>query len=83
MRGKCPPGEIACPTRLPEIARRLKIEGSVIIQATVDPDGKVSGVRSLRGNQTLAPSAEDAVRKWRFLPAPDQSTVVLEINFTL
>ena len=65
----------------PEIAKRLQIEGVVSVQATVDPDGKVSGVKTLTGNHALAPSAEDAVRKWRFLPAPDQSTVVVEISF--
>jgi TonB family protein len=71
------------PLVYPEIAKRLKIEGSVTIEATVDADGKVSAVRTLRGNRELAPAAEDAVRKWRFLPAPDESTVVLEINFAL
>ena len=67
----------------PEIARRLRIEGVVKVEATVDPDGKVSEVRTISGNHALAPSAEDAVRKWRFLPAPDQSTVIVEINFSL
>ena len=65
----------------PEIAKRLQIEGVVSVQATVDLDGKVSGVKTLTGNHALAPSAEDAVRKWRFLSAPDQSTVVVEISF--
>ena len=67
----------------PEIARRLRIEGVVKVEATVDPDGEVSDVRTISGNHALAPSAEDAVRKWRFLPAPDQSTVIVEINFSL
>jgi len=35
------------------------------------------------GNHALSPAAEDAVRKWRFLPAPDQSTVTVDINFAL
>jgi len=67
----------------PEIAKRMKITGVVKVAATVDPDGKVSDVKTLSGNRALSPAAEDAVRKWRFAPAPDQSTVNVEINFTL
>jgi TonB family protein len=67
----------------PEIAKRLRIEGIVKVDATIDPDGKVIDAKAVSGNHALAPAAEDAVRKWRFLPAPDQSTVTVEINFTL
>jgi TonB family protein len=67
----------------PEIAQRLRIEGTVRIEATVDPDGKVIDVKTVSGNHSLAPAAEDAVRKWRFLPGPDQSIVTVEINFAL
>jgi TonB family protein len=67
----------------PEIAKRMKIEGTVRIEAIVDADGKVSDVKTVSGHRALAPAAEDAVRKWRFVPAPDQSTVTVDIVFAL
>jgi len=67
----------------PEIAKRLRIEGLVRVEATVDPEGKVIDAKAVSGNHALSPAAEDAVRKWRFLPAPDQSTVTVDINFAL
>jgi TonB family protein len=67
----------------PEIAKRLRIEGVVKVEATVDPDGRVIDAKAVSGNRALAPAAEDAVRKWRFLPAPDQSSVTIDISFAL
>jgi len=71
------------PPAYPEIAKHLKIEGVVRIEATVDPDGKVIDVKTLSGNHVLSPAAEDAVRKWRFVPAPAESMVTVEINFVV
>jgi TonB family protein len=65
----------------PEIARRLKITGSVAIHATVDADGKVTDVKTLSGNRMLGPAAEDAVRKWRFAPGSGETTVDVSVNF--
>src|SRR5271166_3474247 len=66
----------------PEIARRMHIAGAVSIEATVDPEGKVSNAKTVSGNALLAPAAEDAVRKWRFAPGPGTSKVDVEVNFT-
>jgi TonB family protein len=65
----------------PEIARRMKIEGMVRIEATVDPQGKVKDVKTLTGNHMLSIAAEDAVRRWTFAPAPAESTVAVDVNF--
>ena len=67
----------------PEIARRMKIAGVVTVQATVDPDGKVTDAKAVSGNRALSPAAEEAVRKWRFAPADATSTVTVEITFAL
>ncbi len=66
-----------------KIAKHVKITGAVMVEATVDADGKVSDVKTLRGNHALAPAAEDAVRKWRFAPGAERSTVDVEVNFAL
>jgi TonB family protein len=65
----------------PEIAKRMKITGTVKMEATVDADGKVTGVRTLSGNGMLSVAAEDAVRKWKFAPAEAASTVDVDVNF--
>jgi TonB family protein len=67
----------------PEIARRMKVSGTVNIQATVDADGKVNDAKTVGGNRLLAPAAEDAVRKWSFASGSGTSKVNVEVNFTL
>jgi TonB family protein len=67
----------------PELAKRMKITGVVKVEATVDAEGKVTDVKTLRGSHTLSPAAEDAVRKWRFVPGPGTSTVDVDINFAM
>jgi TonB family protein len=80
-------GERAIKSRVqpvyPEIAKRLKIVGIVVMQASVDADGKVADVKALSGNSMLSAAAEDAVRKWRFIPAPEKTTESVTINFVL
>ncbi len=51
----------------PEIAKRMRITGVVKVEATVDAEGKVTAVKTLSGNRTLASAAEDAGSKWRFV----------------
>jgi TonB family protein len=71
------------PPVYPEIAKRLKIGGAVIVEVTVNADGKVSDVKAISGNRVLSTAAEDAVRQWRFEPGSGQATVDVSINFTL
>lgn len=67
----------------PEVAKRMRISGDVLLEVTVDPAGNVSGVKKLSGNTMLSAAAEDAVRKWKFEPGPSVSTVELSLNFNL
>jgi TonB family protein len=67
----------------PEIARRLRVTGVIRVEATVDPSGKVIDTKTVSGSRLLSPAAEDAVRKWRFEPAPEQSTVEVTVNFSV
>jgi len=67
----------------PEIARRLHVTGVVKLEVTVDADGKVTEVKTVSGNHTLAVAAEEAVQKWRFAPGSGESTFDLDINFEM
>jgi TonB family protein len=65
----------------PVIAQRMKITGSVKIEATVDADGNVTAVKTVSGNRVLAPAAEEAVHKWKFEAGAGATTVIVEVNF--
>jgi TonB family protein len=67
----------------PEMARRLKVSGVVRVAATVAPDGSVTATRTVSGNHILAGAAEDAVHRWKFGSASVESTVEVNVNFTL
>ena len=71
------------PPVYPELAKRMKISGVVKVEATVDADGKVTGAKSLSGNTALQTAAEDAVRKWKFVPGTRTDTVEVDVNFAM
>lgn len=53
----------------PELARQAGVEGTVVVQALVGPDGRVRETRLLRSIPLLNGAAQDAVRQWRFKAA--------------
>jgi TonB family protein len=55
--------------RYPQAAEATGIEGAVVLDATIDPTGKVTEVQPMSGNPQLASAAMDAVREWRYDPA--------------
>jgi TonB family protein len=67
----------------PEIAKRMKVTGSVRVEATVDADGKVTAVKTIEGNRMLATAAEDAVHKWKYESGPGETTEEVVLNFAL
>lgn len=52
----------------PSLARQMKVEGSVLLQALVGSDGGIQSLRVLGGNPILVPAALEAARQWRFRP---------------
>lgn len=71
------------PPVYPELAKRMKITGIVKVQATVDADGKVTAVKTVTGNSSLQNAAEEAVRKWKFVPGDGTATVDVDVNFAM
>ena len=53
----------------PPLARQAGISGSVELQFTITPQGKVRDVSVVSGNPLLARAAIDAVQSWRYAPA--------------
>jgi protein TonB len=52
----------------PALARAAHVEGIVIVEATIGPNGKVQDARILRSIQLLDAAALDAVRQWEYIP---------------
>lgn len=65
----------------PELARKMELAGVVKIEVTVAPNGTVKAARVVGGHPVLAGAALDAARKWRFEPAPAESSGVIEFKF--
>jgi len=72
----------------PSIAQSARVQGIVIIDATISPEGKVMDARVTRSVPLLDQAALDAVRQWQYtptllngVPVPIIMTVV--VTFTL
>ena len=52
----------------PAIARAARIEGTVVLQATISKLGAIENLRVVSGPPMLTPAAEAAVRAWRYRP---------------
>ena len=52
----------------PAMAKQLKIEGAVELEALVSENGTVEKVNIVSGNPILTRPASDAVKKWKFAP---------------
>ena len=52
----------------PAIARQLKIEGMVELEALVTESGTVEKVNILSGNPVLTRPASEALKKWKYAP---------------
>ena len=72
----------------PPEAGRARIEGTVVLLATIGADGSVKDVRVESGLPILAQAAIDAVRQWRYKPymidgQPVEVDSRITINFNL
>ena len=65
----------------PELARRMKLSGSVRLELIIAPDGKVKSAKVLGGHPLLAEAALDAVRRWVYEPGHEQTVQVVDIRF--
>jgi len=65
----------------PDLARRMQISGTVKIEATVGPNGKVKSTKVIGGSPVLTQAALDAIEGWKWSAAPTESKQLIELTF--
>lgn len=88
-------GNVTAPTKVvdvqpvyPAAARRMRVEGIVILETVIGATGSVEQVRVLRSVPLLDEAAVEAVRQWRYTPTllnglPVPVVMSVTVNFTL
>lgn len=72
----------------PLLARQMKVQGSVILQALISREGAIQDLHVLSGPPILASAAQEAVRQWRFKPhylgaEAVETQAKITVNFTI
>jgi TonB family protein len=72
----------------PLLARQMKVQGSVILQAMIGRDGLIQDLHVLSGPPILANAAQEAVKQWHFKPHYEGAGAVetqakITVNFTI
>src|SRR5690348_4865386 len=65
----------------PDIARKMKLSGTVRVQVVISPNGSVKETKVIGGHPILVTAAVDAVKKWKFDPGNAETTGIMEIKF--
>jgi protein TonB len=72
----------------PILARQMKVQGSVVLQALIDRAGKIEDLHVVSGPAMLSAAARQAVAQWTFKPyfvagQPVETETRITVNFTI
>ena len=72
----------------PPIARSARVQGQVVLECTISPQGRVTDVRLVRGIPLLDASAIEAVKQWVYTPTllngvPVPVIMTVTVNFRI
>jgi protein TonB len=72
----------------PMLAKQMKVQGSVVLQALIGVDGMIQDLRVLSGPSILSSAAREAVKQWHFKPYLQNGQAVeteakITVNFTI
>jgi protein TonB len=65
----------------PPVARQMRVTGTVRLEATVAPDGKVRDTKVIGGSPLLVQEAVTAVKKWKYEEASKETIENVEVVF--
>ena len=72
------------PPAYPEEAKKERVQGAVVLEATIGEDGAVSDLVAIEDpDARLTAAAREAVAKWRFEPARDAKGKAVAVRFTV
>jgi periplasmic protein TonB len=79
---------VSVPPNYPMLARQMKVQGAVILQALISREGSIQELQVLNGPGILATAAREAVKQWRFKPyymngQPVETQARITVNFTI
>jgi TonB family protein len=67
--------------RYPEIAKQLKLVGTVKVEIIVGPDGKVKSTNVVGGHPILVDATLSALKEWKYEPAKTETVATLTFDF--
>lgn len=72
----------------PVLAKQMKVQGAVVLQALIGSDGLIQDLHVLSGPAILASAAREAVKQWRFKPYLQNGQAIetearITVNFTI
>jgi protein TonB len=79
---------VSVPPDYPLLARQMKVQGVVSLQALIARDGTIQELHILSGPEILATAAREAVKQWHFKPylqngQPVETQARITVNFTI
>ena len=79
---------VSVPPDYPLLARQMKVQGAVSLQALISRDGAIQELQVLSGPSILATAAREAVKQWHFKPylqngQPVETQARITVNFTI
>jgi len=72
----------------PLLAKQMKVQGAVVLQALIGKEGDIQDLHVLSGPAILSAAAREAVKQWRFRPylqsgQPVETEARITVNFTI
>ena len=79
---------VSVPPDYPLLARQMKVQGAVSLQALISRDGSIQELQILSGPSILAAAAREAVKQWHVKPylqngQPVETQARITVNFTI
>ena len=79
---------VSVPPDYPLLARQMRVQGAVILQALISREGSIQELQIISGPTILAAAAREAVKQWRFKPyyqsgQPVETLARITVNFTI
>ena len=73
---------ISKPTpRYPDIAKQIKLVGTVKVEVIVRADGKIKSTNVVGGHPILIDAALEALKEWRYEPAKTETVITVTFDF--